>query len=583
LNNEELSHSSRRDLQVKLLLLVPKLASVFAAPLNNEELSHSSRRDLQQTCASGFTYNACANCCGYKFTTKAALKDAVTAYSQDKTTAVNTYGEMKCWDVSSITDMYDLFYWSPLNEPIGCWNVGSVTDMSWMFSYATNFNQPIGNWNVVSVTDMRSMFEGATKFNQPMANWNVGSVMYMASMFYDATKFNQDLCSWYNKLASTTTLSSIFSGTSCPNKAIPDFQVKASFCQACALPCPNGFTFNTCANCCGYQFTTKDDLQGAVNGYPVNQATYGKMNCWDVSSITDMSYLFHSSPLNELIGCWNVGSVTKMYWMFYYASNFNQPIGNWNVGSVYDMRSMFGYAINFNQPIENWNVRSVTYMHSMFFEATKFNQPIQSWNVGSATAMDYMFYGATKFNQDLCSWYKKLPSTTTFTKIFSGTSCPNKTIPDFQVKASFCQACALPCPNGFTFNACANCNGCKFTTKTALQNAVRGYPANQATYGVMNCWDVSSITNMEFVFSPSPLNEPIGCWNVDSVTNMFSMFNKAINFNQPITNWNVGSVTDMYSMFEGATNFNQPIANWNVGGLYVLRCYQVQPRFMFMV
>jgi hypothetical protein len=89
LHNKELSHSSRRDLQVKLLLLVPKLASVFAAPLNNEELSHSSRRDLQQTCASGFTYNACANCCGYKFTTMTALQGAVEGYPANQ----DTYGK----------------------------------------------------------------------------------------------------------------------------------------------------------------------------------------------------------------------------------------------------------------------------------------------------------------------------------------------------------------------------------------------------------------------------------------------------------------------------------------------------------
>ncbi|MFN9979615.1 MAG: BspA family leucine-rich repeat surface protein, partial [bacterium] len=74
--------------------------------------------------------------------------------------------------------------------------------------------------------------------------------------------------------------------------------------------------------------------------------------------------------------------------------------------------------------------------------ATNFNQPIGNWNVVSVTTMDFMFYDADKFNHDLCSWYKKLPSTTTFTDIFSGTSCAIKAIPDLQVKASFCQACA---------------------------------------------------------------------------------------------------------------------------------------------
>jgi surface protein len=134
------------------------VASSFSAPLHNKELSHSSRRDLQATCTGGQVLNACASCNGCKFTTKNALNAAVNAYSQDKTTAVNTYGEMNCWDVSSITDMYNLFASSPLNEPIGCWNVGSVINMYAMFYKATNFNQHINNWNVGSVTDMYNIF-----------------------------------------------------------------------------------------------------------------------------------------------------------------------------------------------------------------------------------------------------------------------------------------------------------------------------------------------------------------------------------------------------------------------------------------
>jgi surface protein len=433
---------------------------------------------------------------------------------------------MKCWDVSSITDMSSLFYYSQLNEPINCWNVSSVTTMFGMFASATNFNQPI-------------------------ENWNVGSVTNMYGKFYNATKFNQDLCPWYSKLPSTTTFTDIFSGTNCPYEAIPDLQVKASFCQACAptSTCPAGFTFNTCANCCGYKFTTKDDLRGAEYNYPGNQGTFGEMKCWDVSSITDMSSLFSYSQLNEPIGCWNVGSVTTMFGMFASATNFNQPIENWNVGSV---TNMYG-----------------------------------------------KFYNAIKFNQDLCPWYNKLPSTTTYTDIFSGTNCPYEAIPDLQVKASFCQACApkpvptapvprpsapkpvprapvppsapkpLPtalapkpsapkpvqetCTAGFTFNACANCCGYKFTTKDDLQGAEYNYPGNQGTFGEMKCWDVSSITDMSSLFYYSQLNEPIGCWNVSSVTTMFGMFESATNFNQPIENWNVGSVTNMYGMFYDAT------------------------------
>jgi surface protein len=244
-------------IEVKFLLLVPKLASSFAAPLNDKELSHSSRRDLQVTCTGGLVLNACANCSGCKFTSREALETAVADYIANKAAAIITYGVINCWDVSSITDMSFLFLYKSLNEPIGCWNVGSVTNMYNMFVDATNFNQPIGNWNVGSVTDMGSMFRGATNFNQPVGdwnvgsvtnmyamfygatnfnqpigNWNVGSVTFMAFMFEDATNFNQNLCAWYNKITSAS-FDDVFTNSACPITADPDLTSKASFCHTC--------------------------------------------------------------------------------------------------------------------------------------------------------------------------------------------------------------------------------------------------------------------------------------------------------------------------------------------------------------
>jgi len=133
---------------VSLVLLLAKQGGSGMAATNTKTLSHSLRRE-QQTCTGNFTWNACANCCGYKFTTRSNLTTAVAAYTANKAAAIITYGEINCWDVSNITDMSNLFarkYY--FNETIGCWNVSSVTNMQSMFFYATKFNQTIGNWNV---------------------------------------------------------------------------------------------------------------------------------------------------------------------------------------------------------------------------------------------------------------------------------------------------------------------------------------------------------------------------------------------------------------------------------------------------
>ena len=261
-------------LQVVLLFLVllAKLGSSFTAPLSlsnsrkllqdplivPEGLSRATSRKLQ-TCAVNSTFNACANCCGYKFADDYTIYGAVNAYNMDKATAITNYGEMKCWDVSDVTDMKQLLAHKPfLDEPIGCWdvskvttmksmfygatrfiqpignwNVSSVTDISWMFAYATNFNQAIGNWNVSRVTTLNNMFEEAKSFNQDISNWDVSKVTTMSDMFWRAP-FNQDLCAWYNKLQGNPPVGDIFTTSACPVKTAPNFVDKTSFCWACS-------------------------------------------------------------------------------------------------------------------------------------------------------------------------------------------------------------------------------------------------------------------------------------------------------------------------------------------------------------
>jgi hypothetical protein len=85
-------------------------------------------------------------------------------------------------------------------------------------------------------------------------------------------------------------------------------------------------TFNSCCNGCGYSFTSKDELRQAVEEFGLDKAAatekYGIMNCWDVSWITDMSYLFsnYTKSTND-----------------YLLHEFNEPVDCWDVSRVYNM------------------------------------------------------------------------------------------------------------------------------------------------------------------------------------------------------------------------------------------------------
>ena len=76
--------------------------------------------------------------------TNATLRDAVARFFQDKGTAESTYGPMKCWDVSEVTDMEGLF-----NERVDM----SVTERTAQQA----FNEPIEFWVVDKVTNMLSL------------------------------------------------------------------------------------------------------------------------------------------------------------------------------------------------------------------------------------------------------------------------------------------------------------------------------------------------------------------------------------------------------------------------------------------
>ena len=89
----------------------------------------------------------------------------------------------------------------------------------------------------------------------------------------------------------------------------------------------------------------------------------------------------------------------------------------------------------------------------------------------------------------------------------------------------------------------------------------------------ISSWDVSNVTNMEFMFfNLQEFNGDISNWNVSSVTSMKSMFLNSNFNNGDLSNWDVSNVTNMGSMFSGystdRTNpFNGDLSNWDISSV----------------
>ena len=83
-----------------------------------------------------------------------------------------------------------------LHGLIGEWDVSSVTDMDEIFNQVSSFNGDISKWDVSSVITMRAMFASAFSFNGDISKWNVACVIDMSGMFWRAAAFNGDLSEW---------------------------------------------------------------------------------------------------------------------------------------------------------------------------------------------------------------------------------------------------------------------------------------------------------------------------------------------------------------------------------------------------
>ena len=132
-------------------------------------------------------------------------------------------------------------------------------------------------------------------------------------------------------------------------------------------------------------FFSKD----AANNYD-GPEYFGNPNAWDVSLITDLSYVFFKKDQTNHpdISTWNVSNVTTMQGTFS-NSTFNGELKNWNVASVTDFSYCFANNVVFNQELKRWNVQDATTMESMFDNAYSFNQNIEPPMVQNKNGTDF--------------------------------------------------------------------------------------------------------------------------------------------------------------------------------------------------
>jgi surface protein len=263
--------------------------------------------------------------------------------------------------------------------------------------------------------------------------------------------------------------------------------------------------------------------------------------------ITNMSNMLeYNSSINDPdISSWDVSTVTDMQYMFSSGSSFNQPLSSWDVSNVTNMQSMFQGAASFNQDLSSWDVSSVATMSSMLTTTDAFNNGgvalggTFAATVGNHTNDLSSMFNGSGFNQNINSW--NISAVTNFSGMFSASRFNNGGTPLTWVWPAWSNLSYL------------------FSGRDGNLAYADGITMD------ITGWDVSGVSNMSYMFSGARnFNQNISVWDVGNVNNMSGMFYEnwnaagALNFNQDLSGWDVSWVSRKPTNFYSGSNTPHP-------------------------
>lgn len=120
---------------------------------------------------------------------------------------------------------------------------------------------------------------------------------------------------------------------------------------------------------------TKDELEKIIKDAFAHKQY--DLNFIDTSYIKDMSGLFKGVEHNFDVTDWDVSHVTDMSFMFADCTHFNCDLSVWNVSKVTNMLGMFEKCKILNCDLSAWDTRNVKNMKYMFYRCRDMKVP--SW------------------------------------------------------------------------------------------------------------------------------------------------------------------------------------------------------------
>lgn len=330
--------------------------------------------------------------------------------------------------------------------------------------------------------------------------------------------------------------------------------------------------------------TTSTTRSGTTSSLQDLVFKYGNFSYWDVSNITDFSYMFSNirNPFaiyfHDDISLWDTSSAMNMSYMFYGAYQFNGDISRWDVSNVIDMTGFLKDAISYTgmYDLSHWNTSNFINMAEMFANVTLFQGiGIELWDVSNVINMKFLFHSCIYMNRNLSLWDVSnvinmrgmFFNTTSFigSDLYSWNirSCKSTQSMFYYAIQFDCNVSSWDTSNvayaGGMFWDASSFRGMgleNWNTSQMISCQYMFYGARSMNANVSQ-WDVSHITSFDSMFdgAASFIGIGIDLWNVTNAIKMDRMFQDALAFNPNLSLWDISKVKSMISMFDGAQSF----------------------------
>ena len=458
-------------------------------------------------------------------------------------------------DISKVTTMLGMFFYSPLVDPdTAGWDTSNVSVMRSMFQAATAANPDTSGWDTSNVTDMNGMFNGADAAIPATSTWNTSNVSDMRDLFFDADTADPDVRNW--NTSNVTNMTSLFSRTiATPDTELwntSNVETMQSLFQHASQATPHTTNWDTS------NVTSMFNMfAGATNANP-------NTGSWDTSNVISMYHMFASATIaNPNTASWDTSNVSTMVGMFQNTNSANSDTTSWNTSNVTDMSSMFWRADGAVANIANWDTSNVTSMYRMFSEADFVTPDTSSWNTSNVTSMASMFYQALDATPNTSSW--NTSNVTSMASMFwlARDATPNTSSWDTSNVTSMSTMFAQ------TDLATPDTSSWDTSNVSAMESM---FSSAAAATPNTSSFDTSNVTNMASMFTGSPVGNPdTSSWDTSKVTDMRSMFSVTTLADPDTSSWNTSNVTDMQYMFDQAASANPNTRSWNTSNVTNMR------------